>query len=500
MRYAFCVLDVGRLLQFAVAPHDQQFVDPEQQMAKQLVLRVLRDVGGPLLHAESLADFETQFDFLVCSREAQHSISEGLSAISRLGNGSGLPVPENTLRKLLGSSFSQFTKALRLHEQAERLWRAGSSTRHEFDEVLNLTPLDAFDEDAPPPEVMDLVFAVFRGPPNSFALGEAIIEARELPKWMQQRLAESAHAECYARLRLLASIGYPVPLSTVPEMDRLNLKALYAEIEEVYKRWGKGSVLLPRVILARLAERLRSGPRASPGLGEVRWPVISSLCNRAPAELLEGPWAFEALSLGAQLYLYWQGVVMLDEEDAAAELLWSHAVSQMAVLENPELADFVPLPESREILTRSATLGRKLTPPIQAERASQGMPFYRELRDVRQASQQNFVPWHELQEGSLSRRFQFIRLAVAWTQATGAMSSWSQKSEHETYKQILALGPAVIPDILRWLQQGGPGHWGHALALLTGERPKKVREAATVTELRQAWIDWGFLRGFLPQS
>ena len=78
------------------------------------------------------------------------------------------------------------------------------------------------------------------------------------------------------------------------------------------------------------------------------------------------------------------------------------------------------------------------------------------------------------------------------------MSSWSQKSDHEAYRQILALGPEVVPDILRWIQQGGAGHWGQALTLLAGERPEKVQAAKTLPEARQAWIDWGLSRNFLP--
>jgi hypothetical protein len=82
----------------------------------------------------------------------------------------------------------------------------------------------------------------------------------------------------------------------------------------------------------------------------------------------------------------------------------------------------------------------------------------------------------------------FKKLAKQWRRDTGGMSVLSRVYEDENYKQILAMGPVVVPYIIQELKEN-PTRWFNALHTLTGENPAK--DAKTFNEACQAWIEWG---------
>src|SRR5215213_9872933 len=83
----------------------------------------------------------------------------------------------------------------------------------------------------------------------------------------------------------------------------------------------------------------------------------------------------------------------------------------------------------------------------------------------------------------LEREFQ--RLAALWHEETGAYSVVAQKLAHPAHRQIIALGPAVVPLILRDLQGEG-GHWFTALRTLTGEDP--TQPGSNYEKAAAAWL------------
>jgi hypothetical protein len=63
---------------------------------------------------------------------------------------------------------------------------------------------------------------------------------------------------------------------------------------------------------------------------------------------------------------------------------------------------------------------------------------------------------------------------------------------HPALRAIVALGPAVVPLMLRELEQG-PRLWVWALPEITGENP--APGVSKVSELSRAWVEWGRERG-----
>ena len=94
----------------------------------------------------------------------------------------------------------------------------------------------------------------------------------------------------------------------------------------------------------------------------------------------------------------------------------------------------------------------------------------------------------------LERRFQ--ELAKKWRRETSHLSSASRMARHEAYQQIIGMGPAAIPLLLRELQRK-PDHWFIALSTITGANPITPESAGKVSEMAQAWIRWGQAEGYI---
>ncbi len=84
----------------------------------------------------------------------------------------------------------------------------------------------------------------------------------------------------------------------------------------------------------------------------------------------------------------------------------------------------------------------------------------------------------------------FKRLKEEWRAATILDSSTSQKLSHPAYLAIIAIGKAAVPLILRELKQR-PGHWGPALAAITGARPYPREMEGDLRAVTRAWLEWG---------
>jgi len=88
----------------------------------------------------------------------------------------------------------------------------------------------------------------------------------------------------------------------------------------------------------------------------------------------------------------------------------------------------------------------------------------------------------------------FAALAEQWRNETGMMSSVAKRAMYSAYQRIIGMGPAVIPLVLRELEER-PDHWFWALTYLTGEHP--AESATNFDEARSAWLRWGRGRGYI---
>ena len=89
----------------------------------------------------------------------------------------------------------------------------------------------------------------------------------------------------------------------------------------------------------------------------------------------------------------------------------------------------------------------------------------------------------------------FRRLAAAWEEATGHLSSMAAASQHPAYQGIIGLGPEVIPYLLRDLQENET-HWFVALRTITGANPVPPSTAGNVPKMIEAWLQWARDKGY----
>lgn len=90
----------------------------------------------------------------------------------------------------------------------------------------------------------------------------------------------------------------------------------------------------------------------------------------------------------------------------------------------------------------------------------------------------------------------FRALSDRWHDETDGLSSPSQIASSQSYLDIIALGSAVIPYILRDLESRG-GFWYPALLALAGEWPVPEEANGIPRLMKSAWLDWGRRRGYV---
>jgi hypothetical protein len=95
--------------------------------------------------------------------------------------------------------------------------------------------------------------------------------------------------------------------------------------------------------------------------------------------------------------------------------------------------------------------------------------------------------------GQLEADFQ--ALVGAWRQERGPTSSTTQMAMCPSYQRIIGLGPAVVPLLLRELEQD-PDHWFWALKAITGADPVPIESRGKLAEMARYWVDWGRQQGY----
>ena len=89
----------------------------------------------------------------------------------------------------------------------------------------------------------------------------------------------------------------------------------------------------------------------------------------------------------------------------------------------------------------------------------------------------------------------FRRLAAVWLAGTAYISSSSELVAHPAFGEIVGMGPAVIPLVLRELQDR-TGHWHRALRRITGADPVPPGDRGNIEKAAEAWLRWGKEQGY----
>lgn len=87
-------------------------------------------------------------------------------------------------------------------------------------------------------------------------------------------------------------------------------------------------------------------------------------------------------------------------------------------------------------------------------------------------------------------------LAAQWKADTALLSSTTAMVAHPAYQAIIALGPPVVPLLLRDLERE-PAHWFEALHAITGEDPVPREAWGKTGAMAAAWLGWGRSRGLI---
>ena len=93
----------------------------------------------------------------------------------------------------------------------------------------------------------------------------------------------------------------------------------------------------------------------------------------------------------------------------------------------------------------------------------------------------------------------FNELAEQWDRETGFHSNWDIKCENSNYQQIIAMGQAVVPLMLRSMAREHQ-HWFHALCYFTGENPVLKEHAGYIPAMVEDWLKLGIEREWVTQE
>lgn len=84
----------------------------------------------------------------------------------------------------------------------------------------------------------------------------------------------------------------------------------------------------------------------------------------------------------------------------------------------------------------------------------------------------------------------FYELKRVWHSEITNVSSMSRLVAHPAYREIVAMGSAVVPIILADLERK-PDWWFSALREITGANPVPVQARGKIKEMAEAWLQWG---------
>jgi hypothetical protein len=98
--------------------------------------------------------------------------------------------------------------------------------------------------------------------------------------------------------------------------------------------------------------------------------------------------------------------------------------------------------------------------------------------------------------GTTDVEAEFRRLAEWWNRETAFLSDLNKMFEHPAYRQIVALGPPVIPILLHEMQVNRDW-WVGALHELTGANPGPPEHVGRLKDMAADWVAWGRENGYI---
>lgn len=95
---------------------------------------------------------------------------------------------------------------------------------------------------------------------------------------------------------------------------------------------------------------------------------------------------------------------------------------------------------------------------------------------------------------SLAERF--TALADTWERETHFISNSEHAGRHPAHREIIGMGPDVVPLILKRMEAQG-GHWFMALSELTGAHPVPREDWGRIRNMQAHWLKWGREQGLI---
>lgn len=89
----------------------------------------------------------------------------------------------------------------------------------------------------------------------------------------------------------------------------------------------------------------------------------------------------------------------------------------------------------------------------------------------------------------------FRRLETVWTAETGFLSDPDEIVQHPAFREIVCLGNAVVPFMMRDLEER-PRLWVWALPEITGDNPVPATDHSNIAKMSAAWLRWGKEHGY----
>jgi len=89
----------------------------------------------------------------------------------------------------------------------------------------------------------------------------------------------------------------------------------------------------------------------------------------------------------------------------------------------------------------------------------------------------------------------FRRLEATWLAEVGYSSSSTALRSHPAFQEIIQLGEAVVPLMLRDLEER-PRLWVWALPRITGADPVPECDRGNIAKMSAAWLRWGRDHGY----
>lgn len=89
----------------------------------------------------------------------------------------------------------------------------------------------------------------------------------------------------------------------------------------------------------------------------------------------------------------------------------------------------------------------------------------------------------------------FRRLERTWMAEVGHHSSTTKLASHPAFQEIIQMGQAVVPLMLRDLEKR-PRLWVWALPEITGADPVPESDRGNIAKMSEAWLRWARANGY----